>query len=201
MTETKPKFGNRHNSIHHTKDGQTIWKSRSVAIVAHVVYIKNNVPYYLIGLRGETMDHGGKYNIPCGYLDWDEDMRSGMHREIWEEAGLDITMHDSIGFGKAINEIGAILYDRTYDNPWDINTKPGDDKIQNVTLHAGLVVKLWDDVPMPKLSLDNMEPGESMGAYWMTFEDVLAIDESEWAFNHYNRSRMFINHITSLKIV
>jgi 8-oxo-dGTP pyrophosphatase MutT (NUDIX family) len=187
----KPIFKNRHNTVHHTKDGKTIWNSRSCAVVAHVIFICNGRYYYLIGKRGPKMDSAGKFNIPCGYFDWDENMRDAMRREVWEETGVDLTRYI---YPRNEMDIARVVF-TALEQPWRVKTEP-DENRQNISLHAGIVV-LVDE--LPKTSLDNMEPGESEGAYWMDVEKgLLNIPQEDWAFNHYFSVRQFIEHVVKI---
>lgn len=44
----------------------------------------------LLGKRAATVDHGGMWCIPCGYVEYDEDVRAAVVREIFEETGLQV---------------------------------------------------------------------------------------------------------------
>jgi ADP-ribose pyrophosphatase YjhB (NUDIX family) len=43
----------------------------------------------LLGRRSRG-PYAGLWCIPCGYVEWDEDVRSAAHREMLEETGLDV---------------------------------------------------------------------------------------------------------------
>jgi len=82
------KFSNRHNKSYDV-DGKTIWESRSPALVGVIIANHKNEDYVLIGLRGKgAADYQGLWNLPCGYLDWDENGTDGIYREIYEETGV-----------------------------------------------------------------------------------------------------------------
>lgn len=181
-------FKNRQNRSYRVDDGsiagRTIFHSRSCAVVSHVWVIKDNQFFVLIGKRGTGGDNPGKYNIPCGYFDWDENLRNAMYREVWEETGLDLS-----------NMYATTQYCRT-EQPWYVNTSINEN-LQNISLHTGLVLDMIKN-ELPVLSLENMEENESTGAYWMHIDSVLQIPEDEWAFNHYKRLREFIKEITPI---
>lgn len=172
----KPTFKNVHNKEYKTDDG-ILWHSRACAVVAHVWVIKNGEPFVLIGKRGNVTDHSGKWNIPCGYLDWNENLREAMFREVWEETGLDLSKyHGSTVFAKL-------------DQPWLVFAEPSENR-ENVAMHMGMVIDLLED-RLPDLCLDNMEEEESTGAYWMHYDSALQIPKEEWAFNHLTRLQQF----------
>lgn len=183
--DQKPVFKNVHNKMYHTPDGVK-WDSRACAVVAHVWFVKNGVPYVLVGKRGKFTDHAEKLNIPCGYLDRNENLQEAMFREVWEETGLDLEKYTA----KAIY--------MQVDQPWLVYSNP-DENLQNVAMHMGLVVDIGRD-ELPELSLDNMEVNESLGAYWKSFSELDAIPAEDWAFNHLVRLRAFRAKISHLRI-
>jgi len=183
MALVKPKFKNIHNKSYETLDGIK-WDSRAVAVVAHVWFIKNGEPFVLLGKRSNIVDNPNKWNIPCGYLDWNENLQEAMFREVWEETGLDLSIYH-----------GSIVYCK-YLQPWLVYAEPDDNK-QNVAIHLGVVVDLLDD-KLPELSLNNMENNESSGAYWIHYYSALQIPENEWAFNHLYRMKLFGYEISNV---
>lgn len=179
-----PIFKNVHNKVYHTKEGVTKWDSRACAVVCHVIFIKNNVPYVLMGKRGQVMDNPNKWNIPCGYLDWNENLQSAMFREVWEETGLNLALY-----------LPKAIYDHT-EQPWLVYSEPQENR-QNVAMHMGVIVDINDD-ELPELCLDYMEKNESTGAFFKSVHEVNCISEEDWAFSHYHRFRSFkqeIKHI------
>ena len=46
--------------------------------------------------RGPTSTMPGKWCIPCGYLDYGEDVRAGAAREVLEESGLEVEIGEAI---------------------------------------------------------------------------------------------------------
>lgn len=49
--------------------------------------LRNDEGRILLGRRSRG-DHAGKWCIPCGYVDWNEDIRDAACREMREETGL-----------------------------------------------------------------------------------------------------------------
>lgn len=181
--ESKPAFNNTPNKKYDTSSGIR-WDSRACAVVCHVWVLKNGEPFVLVGKRGNVTDHAGKWNIPCGYLDWDENLKHAMYREVWEETGLDLAKYH-----------GSTVFAKT-DQPWMVYSEPSENR-QNVAMHMGIVIDLQGD-KLPVLCLDNMEEEESTGAYWMHYDSALQIPEPEWAFNHRTRLQQFKDVISSV---
>ncbi len=177
---TKPEFKNRQNKMYHTKNDGVKWDSRACAVVAHI-WCKHNGEYYvLVGKRGPKMDNAGLLNVPCGYLDWDENFYDGVRREVFEETGLDLTMFSDNEYNSG-------------SQPWYVHTEPTENR-QNVSLHYGFVFEN-NKTHLPKLSLENMEPGESDGAYWFKLSEIEKMDDNIWAFKHKARIAHFKTHL------
>ena len=51
------------------------------------VVVRDEAGRVLLGRRAHG-DYAGLWCIPCGYLEWDEDVRAGALRELAEETGL-----------------------------------------------------------------------------------------------------------------
>jgi ADP-ribose pyrophosphatase YjhB (NUDIX family) len=84
-------FTNKPNKCYQTEDGP-IWHSRSVAVtgVVFMATTKDDM-YVLLTKRSDTMeDMPGRWCLPCGYLDWGEDLEHATAREICEETSLDV---------------------------------------------------------------------------------------------------------------
>ena len=178
-----PVFNNKHNTMYHTEHGVK-WHSRACAVVSHVWIIRDGKAYVLVGKRGTGGMDAGKYNVPCGYMDWSEDLRGASHREVWEEAGLNVA---------AINARKLIDF---VDQPWFVYTDPSENR-QNIVLHTGVVFEFEPNMILPKLSLDNMEENEVESVKWMTLDEVDGIPSSEWAYNHDVRLKQFKSFIMS----
>lgn len=70
--------------------GKRYWISRSIAVCAMVIVIDNDDKrYILVNQRGSgTPNFQHCWNIPCGYLDWDETTQEACTREVLEECGV-----------------------------------------------------------------------------------------------------------------
>lgn len=162
------KFNNRPNTPHKLNDGRIIWESRSVAVVACVFALCDKELYVLSGKRGKgAFDSNGKWNLPCGYLDFDEDGKEAVMREVYEETGLDLSQY--LGTHQlVINNL---------DNPWFVNTQPTENR-QNVALRYGCVIKVHK---LPELTNEHSELDEVESLEWI-HEDF--IEDYDWAFEH-----------------
>ena len=56
--------------------------------VAGVAVICRRGPGILMGRRAAGQSRGGEWCIPCGYVEWGEDIREAAKREMLEETGL-----------------------------------------------------------------------------------------------------------------
>ena len=162
------KFNNRENKNYKVDGGKILWESRSVAVAGTILIKKSDEIFVLAGKRGKAAaDNQGKWNLICGYLDWDESADEALEREVWEESGLDMDILKD-----------SLLMD-DLKNPWRVHSCPKTSNRQNVTLHYGCLSKVED---FPKLSIENNEvDGETEEVIWMNIDDIY---NYEWAFDH-----------------
>lgn len=155
------KFNNTPNKVH-IIDNKQVWESRSVAVNC-VVICGDSV---LLGQRGKgAPDSVGLYNIPSGYLDYDESGTEAVYREVWEETGLYLPEQKVI-----VNNLF---------NPWHVNTQP-DENRQNISLRYGCVIsKVGDEFPL--LTSENSEPNEVSDLKWVPINEL---EDYKFAFNH-----------------
>lgn len=174
------KFNNRDNEEITLPDGRTIWISRSSTVVITLWCLVNKTPYLLIGQRGETCpDEIGKWNLPCGYLDWDETLSEAAEREVWEETGVDLRSIQR-------NEVAIVI--SLMDQPWMVNSHISGRKgsKQNVSHHYALVYKADE---LPATSMDYCEPGEVADIKWIKTDEI---DDYDYAFQHSRVIREFL---------
>lgn len=168
------KFFNRPNACATLSDGQDIWLARDIAVAFTIVFIHQKVPYVLINKRGPGVPNfQGFWNLPCGYLDYDETIPEGAIREVWEECGVNIT---------PFIKTGEIQYVET---PWAINSTPNGSK-QNVTIHHGLLATVNE---LPEVSNANNEPNETSDICWLPLSKLYTL---EFAFDHQQRIQQFV---------
>lgn len=141
--------------------GETYWISRSCAVVGFV-FCKDVLGRWcvLANKRGKgTPDYQGYWNCPCGYLDYDENAFQAIHREVWEETGLDVPLPKFVQY--------------------NTNTET-DSNLQNVTIrHYAILNGTISD--WVNFSKNNMETDEVDDIDWVNVEDI---DSYKWAFGH-----------------
>lgn len=171
------KFKNRPNECVTTVDGRDIWASRSVTVVACILLECRGQPWILVNQRGTGVpDFAGYWNLPCGYLDYDETTTEAAMREVWEECGVD---------SQALLAVASCEF---FSHPWDVGSTPSD-KRQNVSIHHGLYAKVDQ---LPPVSNAHNEPNETADIRWLPLSQL---DTLEFAFNHRARIDKFLAHL------
>lgn len=140
--------------------GKEFWYSRSVAVVG-AVFAKNENDKWCIlaNRRGEgTPDFQGYWNVPCGYLDYDETTSEAVSREILEETGVYVPSEKFKFFN--------------YEDSPKANH-------QNVTFRFTVFLDgACDDYTFSK---DGNEENEVSEIKWIPLDEV---ENYQWAFNH-----------------
>lgn len=141
--------------------GKNFWYSRSCA-VTNFVFCKNTHDEWcvLANQRGSGCpDYQGYWNVPCGYLDFDENGEEAAQRETFEETSLFVAV-DKIKF-------------------LNVNTKPSANR-QNVTLRY---VSILEDENCDTFMMadDYSEKDEIAAIKWIPIKEV---DNYLWAFRH-----------------
>ena len=149
-------------------DGEEIWVSRSVTVLAILVVVCNGKAYVPLNKRGPDLpSEVGKWCLAGGYLDYDETIGGAVMREVWEELGLDLqelqTNHQLVG---------------SLDQPSLVFSEPR--RSQNVTMHYPLMLFLSKGVELPALN-PQVSKGEVTDVGWFPLEQTLTM---ELAFNH-----------------
>ncbi len=172
------KFNNKENERIQLPDGKVMWKSRASAVVGTVCLIKNGIPHFLISQRGEgAADFQGLWNLPCGYLDWNETSGETFIREVWEECGVNI---------KTLLENKDIVKLNFIDSPWDVNSNPTENR-QNVCLHHAIIAHV-EEFPNPEMKNEVVD-GEVADVKWVSINEF---ENYEYAFEHKERIHKFI---------
>ena len=140
--------------------GKTFWYSRSVAVnLCSFAKNKNNEWCVLANKRGKgTPDFQGYWNVPCGYLDFNESGEEAAIRETREETGVNIPLANVILRGTS--------------------TSPKENR-QNVSFrYMAILDKTTDEYTF---STKNMEENEVDSIAWIP---ISQIDSYKGAFNH-----------------
>lgn len=144
------------------------WISRSIAAAGFIFHKYNGTLFVLACKRGpNAADNQGKWNCPCGYLDYDETVAQCCAREVFEETAVCV-------------DPDSLILLKVNDDPYDSNK-------QNVTFRYFLCIKHNHQIIT---SIYNSEPNEVDEAKWIPVTDI---DNYEWAFGH----RKIINEILS----
>ena len=141
-------------------NGETYWVSRSMAVSCFVFAKINDSWCVLANQRGVgSADFHGMWNVPCGYLDYNETTKQAAIRETYEETGVQLK--------------DAIF--------WGFEDDPEENR-QNVTFRYFAVI----DDPQPSnvsLSTEALggEENEVSSVAWIPLDTVA---DYEWAFDH-----------------
>lgn len=166
------KFNNKQNEPIQRSNGDTIWHSRSCAVVTTVCCYIQGEPHILLAKRGEGCpDEVGKWNLPCGYLDWNETLTEGAEREVYEETGVSLR--------KIIGNEENIISNHMHE-PWKVNSQISKrtSSKQNISHHFYLI---YTSKEIPKTSTDYCEPNEIEAIQWVTLSALKSLD---FAFEH-----------------
>lgn len=143
--------------------GQTFWVSRAIAVTGCIFTYLNGKWCVLANKRGEgTPDFQGMWNMPCGYLDFDETTKDAVIREVYEETGIKV--------------------DPNYVHFWQFDDSPCQN-LQNVSFRYYAII----NDPQPgniSVSTGHSRGGEideveAIG--WIALTDI---GNYKWAFNH-----------------
>ena len=139
--------------------GKEYWISRSTAVVCFL-YKKNdeNNVEFVIGKRGKGCpDNVGLWNLPCGYIDYNETIKEAASREMYEETGLNVP--------SAAWKIVSV------------NSNPKDNENQTISF----ILLAEYSLKYGNLSTKHSEPNEVDELRWVDVEESETLDI---AFNH-----------------
>ena len=144
-------------------EGQTYWRSRSVAVVGFVYCKDRNGNWcVLLEKRGDgAPNEKGKWCVVCGFLDFNEDGQHAVARECLEETGVKINPVDFI--------FNSVKFD--------------EDGEQNVGIRYTCMLK--DYIDYHPLSAALNEKDETSDIKWVPLKDVRSMSPKDFAFGHY----------------
>lgn len=153
----------RNHPLKNPETGETEWISRAIAVLGIVIGIdKNGVKHILAEQRGTGTpdpEYIGCWCLPCGYLDYNENVHQAVAREVLEETGVNIHPDNFV-----------LFY---------INDNPFSDKRQNVTFR--FKTELEGYIDDWELTDKFSESNEVSNIKWI---DLREVDNYKWAFNH-----------------
>lgn len=145
------------NEIIKLPDGRNVAMDRSIGVVMCCYTMVDNNIYILANKRGaETTEFKNAWNLPSGYLNWDETGEQGAIRETYEETGVQIPLTSVFEF--------------------EHSTSPFENRQNVIFRYAAYVPSeflYYNFKPM-----DEKEVSEVL---WIHEDDV---DNYEWAFHH-----------------
>lgn len=153
----------RNHPLKNLETGETEWISRAIAVLGVVIGIdKNGVKHILAEQRGTGTpdpEYIGCWCLPCGYLDYNENVHQAVAREVLEETGVNIHPDNFV-----------LFY---------INDNPFSDKRQNVTFR--FKTELEGYIDDWELTDKFSESNEVSNIKWI---DLREVNSYKWAFNH-----------------
>ena len=166
---------------------KSVWESRSVAVNCVIVVTDANFttePFVLISKRGSgAADYQGLWNIPAGYLDYDETTSEAMVREVWEETN--INLYSILNMKEDKNNYVVQDY---ITNEWGTNSDITNNR-QNVSFRFGIYFVMDNFINKLTLSDKNSEPNEIGEIKWIPLSKI---DNYQFAFGHDNLIKEFV---------
>lgn len=168
----KPAVNLRKNQPCYDKYGRFLgWYNRSVACAMFVFCKDSSGEWCILGCeRGPgAADNNFYWNVPCGYLDFNETTYECATRECFEETG--------------------VLLERKYVSFVGFQDDPIDSEGQNITFRYAALIddKTTNDFKFSKILNEDGEVGEIK---WIKMSDL---HKYEWAFGHDKRIMEIFN--------
>ena len=151
--------GHPKNNFETIIDGKSYWISRSLTVVGFVFGKNKDGKWCVLANKrgvGCPSNHH-KWNCPCGYLDYGEDLKMAVSREVFEETGVKIEPH-KFNFGQ-------------------INSYANGDTNVSVLFYTTVSGNVEDIL----LTDENSEPNEVEDIKWIPVDEV---KNYKWSYNH-----------------
>lgn len=168
-------------------DDKEYWISRSIATCGFIFKKVNDIIYCLVEKRGKgAADFHDHWCVPCGYLDYNENLHECIKREVKEETG----------FICDINKLKMV----------GVNSSPKENR-QNVTIHFMYEANINENFN-PSLCVGG-EKDEVALITWLPVAYIDANNEikvndeifkDKWAFNHDVRIKNYIKYYGKEKV-
>lgn len=148
--------------------------SRAIAVVGIVFVIPliGDIHILITKRSSKMYDEAGKFNMPCGYLDWNETIYEAMVREVYEETSLYLPDYEDL-----------LVLDNK--QPIYIKDDPTKDKRQNVSFLYLSVLDFSKTINRFPIEIENYTDRETAMVKLMPVSEFYKLSDSmEWAFNH-----------------
>lgn len=185
------KFSNKQNEQIELPDGRIIWLSRACAVSTTVCCYLKGKPHILLAKRGEGCpDAIGKWNLPSGYLDWNETLTEAAEREVYEETGVNLITIAA----KEQNVIASHMH-----QPWQVKSQVSKRNFskQNISNHFYFI---FSADQAPATTTENGEENEIAEVQWV---EQSQLGQFEFAFLHnkvierfFEITREITSHVT-----
>ena len=145
------------NNFEFEHNGQKLWYSRSLACNAIIFRLHEDFSVDVLACkRGQGCEFNkGLWNVPGGFIDFDEDAKQCALRELHEETGISID-YSRIWFFK-------------------LDSQPRGARQTMVASHVGIFAKATTDTWI--FSTEYSEPDETEEIKWIPIEEL---DKYEW---------------------
>jgi ADP-ribose pyrophosphatase YjhB (NUDIX family) len=152
-------------------NNKTYWIARNNVVVCFVFTVINDKWHILANKRGSSSGECvNMWNVPCGYVDFDETFEQAAIREVYEETGV------KINYARFIN----------------FNDVPDNDK-QDIGFRYYSIIPT---AQMLELSSDSESRGgekdEVRDVKWIPISEI---NNYQWAFNHLELIRFVSNYL------
>ena len=158
-------------------NGQTLWYSRSLAASCIIFgYNSNDEICVLANQRGDGCElNNFLWNVPGGFIDFDESAEEAAVRETFEETGLKVPS----------SELTLVVLD----------TAP---LSARQTMTAAFTHRLPDDINIEDIALtnENAEPGEVADIKWIPISEI---NKYQWTRGQKKRIRMALHLMYDLE--
>lgn len=162
-------MASRENELITLADGRRVAIDRSVGVVMLCYTIVDGNIYILVNKRGtKTSEFKSKWNLPSGYLNWDESGEEAAQRETIEETGICIPT-------SLIQEV-------------EHSTSPTENRQNIIFRYAAKVPNYFMEQ-----SLKAQDSEEVSNIKWINFNEL---DTVEWAFNQKETIERMLSKLT-----